>query len=99
MTERDEPHFMLPGSHERAGGPECRCGSGWDRWNDMCATGAKAPEPTRYIDVQVGSQFYADCDCGWKLETADHIQLESAVEHHTEQTGHIWPTGPIGDES
>ena len=52
---------------------------------------------TEYIDVQVGSKFYADCDCGWTLETADHIQLESAVQHHTDRTGHIWPSGPIED--
>lgn len=29
-------HGMIPGSHERPGGPECRCGADWDRWNDKC---------------------------------------------------------------
>lgn len=31
-------HRMLPGSHERPGGPECRCGAEWDWWNDRCTT-------------------------------------------------------------
>lgn len=30
------PHYMLPGSHERGDGAECRCGWGWDRFNDRC---------------------------------------------------------------
>jgi len=29
---------MMPGSHERGYGPECRCGANWDRWNDRCVT-------------------------------------------------------------
>lgn len=90
-------HFMLPGSHERAGGPECRCGASWDRWNDTCTTGIKGPKPQRYIDVQVGSRFHADCDCGWSMKTGDHVQLEAGVQQHTDDTGHIWPTGPIED--
>lgn len=36
-------HRMLPGSHERAGGPECRCGAPWDRVNDRCAAPAQTP--------------------------------------------------------
>jgi hypothetical protein len=37
------PHYMLPGSHERANGPECRCGWGWDRFNDRCLSGTTSP--------------------------------------------------------
>jgi len=41
MTDQSsQQHYMLPGSHERAGGPECRCGWGWDRWNDRCLSQA-----------------------------------------------------------
>ena len=29
-------HGMLPGSHERRGGPECRCGGVWFYWDGMC---------------------------------------------------------------
>ena len=45
MTDMVEPvfeiservvHGMIPGSHERGGGAECRCGAQWDRWNDEC---------------------------------------------------------------
>lgn len=32
----NKAHAMLPGSHERRSGPECRCGSGWDKWNEKC---------------------------------------------------------------
>jgi len=39
-----EQHGMVPGSHERGNGPECRCGAGWDRWNDRCvAESASTP--------------------------------------------------------
>lgn len=34
----EQQHRMLPGSHERPTGPECRCGAEWDYWNDMCVT-------------------------------------------------------------
>lgn len=46
----------------------------------------------KYIDVQVGMGFTADCDCGWSLETNQADELESAVQAHTDATGHIWPT-------
>jgi hypothetical protein len=29
-------HGMLPGTHERPGGAECRCGMPWDFWNERC---------------------------------------------------------------
>jgi hypothetical protein len=38
------PHRMLPGSHERGHGPECRCGADWDRWNDRCCVDTAAPD-------------------------------------------------------
>ena len=47
---------------------------------------------TRYIDVQVGMDFTADCDCGWSIETNCPEELESVVQAHTDKTGHIWPT-------
>lgn len=31
-------HWMLPGSHERMDGPECRCGAAWSWWDDCCVT-------------------------------------------------------------
>jgi hypothetical protein len=34
-------HGMIPGSHERAGGPECRCGAAWLYFEDRCAQAAK----------------------------------------------------------
>lgn len=37
MVEATE-HRMLPGSHERPRGPECRCGAEWDYWNDECVS-------------------------------------------------------------
>lgn len=39
MVEQVKPvvvHGMIPGSHERGFGAECRCGGQWDRWNDQC---------------------------------------------------------------
>lgn len=35
------PHYVIPGSHERRGGPECRCGSPWDWWHDRCFSQAR----------------------------------------------------------
>ncbi|AMU20848.1 hypothetical protein [Mycobacteroides abscessus] len=46
----------------------------------------------QFIDVQVGTDFTADCDCGWSLKTKDSDQLESDIQAHTDETGHIWPT-------
>jgi hypothetical protein len=37
-------HGMLPGSHERPSGPECRCGASWSVWRDCCATQVHAQE-------------------------------------------------------
>lgn len=34
-------HGMLPGSHERRDGPECRCGAVWLVAEDRCASGHK----------------------------------------------------------
>lgn len=39
-------HSMLPGTHERPGGVECRCGMPWDFWNERClSTTTPAPDP------------------------------------------------------
>ena len=35
-TDAAFTHGMLGGSHERPGGPECRCGADWDWFNDLC---------------------------------------------------------------
>jgi hypothetical protein len=43
-------HGMLPGSHERGGGAECRCGSQWDRWNDVCVKQAQETEEFRALN-------------------------------------------------
>ncbi|MDB4928305.1 MAG: hypothetical protein JWM10_789 [Myxococcaceae bacterium] len=41
-------HGMIPGSHERPDGPECRCGRAWLRWDDRCEStsldGRSAPD-------------------------------------------------------
>ncbi len=31
-------HGMIPGSHERMSGPECRCGAGWIVFGSRCST-------------------------------------------------------------
>lgn len=36
-TEARPIHGMVPGSHERGRGAECRCGAEWGRWTDSCA--------------------------------------------------------------
>lgn len=35
-TDTRPAHGMLPGSHERPVGAECRCGASWDRRYDTC---------------------------------------------------------------
>lgn len=35
-TDSRPAHGMLPGSHERPGGAECRCGASWDRYYETC---------------------------------------------------------------
>lgn len=32
----EREHRMIGGSHERRGGPECKCGADWDYWSDKC---------------------------------------------------------------
>lgn len=44
-------HGMIPGSHERGNGPECRCGAGWDRYYETCAN--KTREDLLALAVQV----------------------------------------------
>lgn len=41
IESKTERHGMVPGSHERPVGPECRCGAVWDRWNDCRAAESK----------------------------------------------------------
>jgi len=46
MTKPDEVrHRMVPGSHERPRGPECRCGAEWDWWDDHCIRVAESDTP------------------------------------------------------
>ena len=42
LPAADEGHRMAAGSHERPGGPECRCGAPWDRWSGQCTTSKEA---------------------------------------------------------
>jgi hypothetical protein len=67
MTEMVEPafenskpvvHAMIPGSHERGHGAECRCGASWDRWNDECVK--RAGEMKEFRDLNFGVTFGAD---------------------------------------
>jgi hypothetical protein len=37
VAQRVLDHGMIPGSHERGGGAECRCGAEWSRWAGHCA--------------------------------------------------------------
>jgi hypothetical protein len=39
-------HRMLPGSHERSGGPECICGAEWSPWNSTCTRALAGPHTT-----------------------------------------------------
>jgi len=45
-----------------------------------------------WIDVQVGTDFSIDCDCGWSQRTKSSEELYALVDAHTEETGHRWPT-------
>lgn len=31
-------HYMLPGTHESPGGPECSCGGVWSWWQGVCVS-------------------------------------------------------------
>jgi hypothetical protein len=42
---------MLPGSHERPGGAECRCGAPWDRRFDTCEN--KTREDLLALAIQI----------------------------------------------
>lgn len=55
MAKQVEPvvHRMLPGSHERGGGAECRCGAQWDRFNDECFKVAEDMEEFRSLNFAV----------------------------------------------
>lgn len=44
-------HGMLPGSHERPGGAECRCGAPWDRRYDTCEN--KTREDLLALAIQI----------------------------------------------
>jgi hypothetical protein len=44
VVKFERKHGMLPGSHERHGGPECRCGAAWLYFEDRCAASAKTGE-------------------------------------------------------
>jgi hypothetical protein len=46
-------HGMIPGSHERGGGAECRCGGQWDRWNDQCLMEAWKTRQFRDLNFSV----------------------------------------------
>lgn len=35
-TDSRPAHGMIPGSHERGNGAECRCGASWDRYYETC---------------------------------------------------------------
>jgi hypothetical protein len=42
---------MLPGSHERPGGAQCRCGASWDRRFDTCEN--KTREDLLALAIQI----------------------------------------------
>lgn len=46
-------HGMVPGSHERSNGPECRCGGAWNRWDDKCAKQEAATKAFRELEYMV----------------------------------------------
>jgi hypothetical protein len=45
----------------------------------------------KWIDVQVGSDFLIQCDCGWGFRTRDDAELHAQVDAHEAETGHRWP--------
>ena len=51
-----DDHRMIPGSHERLNGPECRCGSAWDWWNDCCFSQARAEFTPSPLDEYRGQR-------------------------------------------
>jgi hypothetical protein len=46
-TETATAHGMIPGSHERLGGAECRCGAEWSVWEEICYVQFKEAEASK----------------------------------------------------
>lgn len=51
ITDSRPAHGMLPGSHERPGGAQCRCGASWDRRFDTCEN--KTREDLLALAIQI----------------------------------------------
>lgn len=69
VAEQSDEHRMIGGSHERPGGPECRCGAGWDWWNDRCARPAPAAPGSADVNA-CDLRTREDFDFAW-CETHD----------------------------
>lgn len=85
-------HDMLPGSHERPGGPECRCGAAWDRWGGGCMSIPAPDAAAREALAQVVAE-HARCYpaywgrrwnfiCGASVRAADVSGGEDAHRVH-----------------
>lgn len=48
----------------------------------------------KWIDVQVGTDFYVRCDCGFTFNTKDDAELHTRIDEHEAETGHRWPAHP-----
>jgi hypothetical protein len=48
----------------------------------------------KWIDVQVGTDFLVQCDCGWGFRTKEDEELHARIDEHEAETGHRWPAGP-----
>lgn len=94
-------HFMLPGSHERPAGAECRCGSDWDRWNDRCCSPEAAREAGRADARDLADAIMEAASAQLGAVWANHPDTDAAVEFgpgappwpavHIDWSGGVWP--------
>lgn len=74
-------HFMLPGSHERRRGAECRCGHDWDRWNDRCCSPEAAREAGRADARDLADAILLEAaPRGLGAVWASHPDTDAAIE-------------------
>lgn len=84
-TAQPEAHGMIPGSHERAGGPECRCGVAWNRWADRCA----AQPDHEFLPVNGHPD---DDECTFRADGTDATYCGmTRDEHDPPQPDEEWP--------
>ena len=83
-------HGMIPGSHERPDGPECRCGAAWDRWNARCtATVDTADRPSEHQRLAMVDVVIALLDEAHEEKATWREFAEAAVDAALAAAG--WP--------